>query len=410
MRRLLIASYIDISSSAYNGGGWVGALIKTLSSSGEYEVGVMFISARNDGESVHDGVRFYPIYAPLSYLDKLRSTLFHRPRLVRKIGMVNKIVNEFAPDMILLFGLETEAGAIVSHIKDVPVVVHIQGILSESVLRWFPKDINPSVLSMYSTIHERIHRHTTYDFYKEACARAADEKALFRIYRNYLGRTDWDRKSCLKYSRDAAYFQCDELLREDFSKVRWSRHEGIMRISTICNGEIYKGFDNILKTASILKERGVEYEWNVYGVNPDNLMVRLFEGELKEKFSDKNVCFRGRKTSSELAEILAQSSMYVHPSHTDNSPNSVCEAMMAGTPVVAMNVGGVSSIIDDGRDGFLIEDYDCEALAECIISLWNDPTLCSTISANARERAEKRHSSEHILGQLDAVFNSLVKR
>ncbi len=81
----------------------------------------------------------------------------------------------------------------------------------------------------------------------------------------------------------------------------------------------------------------------------------------------------------------------------DNSPNSICEAQVAGLPVVASKVGGVSSLIDDGTTGLLVERYDYENLANQVIQLIENRDLYATISQGSRAAARKRHNREKIV-------------
>jgi len=58
---------------------------------------------------------------------------------------------------------------------------------------------------------------------------------------------------------------------------------------------------------------------------------------------------------NEMVEAMKISRFMVHPSYIDNSPNSICEAQILGLPVVATNVGGVESLIENGKTGLLID-------------------------------------------------------
>ena len=60
---------------------------------------------------------------------------------------------------------------------------------------------------------------------------------------------------------------------------------------------------------------------------------------------------------------------YVHPSYIDNSPNSVCEAQVLGVPVVATDVGGVPSIVENGKTGWLVPANDPVATASRLSGL-----------------------------------------
>lgn len=68
--------------------------------------------------------------------------------------------------------------------------------------------------------------------------------------------------------------------------------------------------------------------------------------------------------SDKLVELLLESDLYVHTAYIDNSPNAICEAQYLGMPIIATYVGGVPSLIEQGKDGVLIPANDPFMLAE----------------------------------------------
>ena len=98
----------------------------------------------------------------------------------------------------------------------------------------------------------------------------------------------------------------------------------------------------------------------------------------------------------------------VHPSYIDNSPNSVCEAQYLGVPVIATNVGGVSSLIDNGMNGILVQSHDAYMLAGKIKMLAEAPELQKGLSRNAILAASARHDSRQIISTLMDIYKKLV--
>jgi glycosyltransferase involved in cell wall biosynthesis len=75
------------------------------------------------------------------------------------------------------------------------------------------------------------------------------------------------------------------------------------------------------------------------------------------------------------------------PSSCEGVPTALLEGMAAGRPVVATNVGHVSSIVDDGVEGFLVTPGDILSLAERLLRLLSDPALAARMGRAARRRA-----------------------
>ena len=83
--------------------------------------------------------------------------------------------------------------------------------------------------------------------------------------------------------------------------------------------------------------------------------------------------------------------MLVLPSLEDNCPMVVLEAMAAGVPIVASNVGGVPELIEDGVNGLLCDPRDPESMRSAVHRLLDDRHLGIRLSTEARERAFEAH-------------------
>jgi glycosyltransferase involved in cell wall biosynthesis len=95
------------------------------------------------------------------------------------------------------------------------------------------------------------------------------------------------------------------------------------------------------------------------------------------------------RSREELARAYHALDVYVVASRQEGGPKGVLEAMAAGVPLVTTRVGQAPELADHGRNGFLVDVEDAEAIAECVVRLRNDPTLCSAVTVSGRETAEQ---------------------
>ena len=84
----------------------------------------------------------------------------------------------------------------------------------------------------------------------------------------------------------------------------------------------------------------------------------------------------------------------------DAYPLSVIEAMSAGKPIVATDVGGIPEEFGDDDCGFLIKPNDSEALAKCLFDLVRDSEMRSRLGANARKHAERCFTQERFYNEV----------
>ena len=95
--------------------------------------------------------------------------------------------------------------------------------------------------------------------------------------------------------------------------------------------------------------------------------VREFQAQLQSR----PWCVYGGFANREaLKESLQSASLLVLPSIEDNCPMVVLEAMAAGVPVVAPNVGGVPELVDDGHTGLLCNPFDAGSIRAAVLRVW----------------------------------------
>ncbi|NIN11513.1 MAG: glycosyltransferase, partial [Gemmatimonadales bacterium] len=84
------------------------------------------------------------------------------------------------------------------------------------------------------------------------------------------------------------------------------------------------------------------------------------------------------------------SSVVLQKSTREGFGLTVTEALWKGTPVVASNVGGIPTQIEDGVSGFLVEPKDFDACAARVVELLENPDLARRVGDQAREHVRER--------------------
>lgn len=97
-------------------------------------------------------------------------------------------------------------------------------------------------------------------------------------------------------------------------------------------------------------------------------------------------------------------------STSEGFSNSIVEAMAAGRPVVATNVGGNQNAVKEGLTGLLVPPRDPLRLAAAIEELLENPELRRTMGSAARERAAKEFSAAAVVRSLESLYYSMLKR
>ena len=138
-------------------------------------------------------------------------------------------------------------------------------------------------------------------------------------------------------------------------------------------------------------------------------MKQMVERKEGRQFDNCNILVHGFLPSDKVWKLLSEATIYVHTAYAENSPNSICEAQCLGIPVISTNVGGISSLVQDGVDGILVPANDPWYMAYQIIQLSSDVQKMQEFSVRARERALERHSKDNITKELRNCYNTICK-
>ena len=382
-------SLYNPNSNFHNGGGWIASLEQIVRKEKTIELGVAFCFEADGWRHEVDGVTYYTIGSKKNNLDSYL-----------------KIIEDFKPDLIQIFGSENEFGIICAN-TNIPVVIHMQGCLPPYHNALFPVGMNSYDFLFQKGLSWR-YRFMGLRSEGSFRRRAEREIATIQSCRYFMGRTDWDKRLVGLFNPRTKYFHCEEALRDSFLKTEYNwefKNRKKVKIISVISNPWYKGMDLILKTAKNLKTfTELDFEWNVFGVRD----VRFYECKYKINAASVNVNIKGVATKDELVKELLDADCYVHSSYIDNSPNSLCEAQLIGVPVLATFVGGIPYLVKNGETGLLFPANDPYTLASLIGDVVSDRTLAISLSQKGRVQALNRHNPEKIGETLLNIYKQII--
>ncbi len=391
-------------------GGWIESLKNEILGRTNIELGIAF--CRGDRSYLNfksANVSYYklPYLKASGRIAGKVSNLSHRLEDLTVLDYARKTIREFNPDLIQIFGTEGNFGLITGE-NTVPVVIHLQGILNEITKKYF-QGISKFDIARYGDKRKLIFGSGLLHSYFIMKNQAKRELKIFRTCRHFLGRTDWDREIVRTYAPQSRYYHCDEVLREAFYHTSWTRQNSKKRtcLSTIRSSN-YKGLEMLAQCSLGLSDPGgLGVSFRVAGISKADEVYKIVVRKYGKRVESFLVPL-GMLTSDQIIGEMKSCDVFLHPSHADNSPNSLCEAMMLGIPIVATGAGGIPSLLKDGQEGFVTPTGDAEAMSEAIKKLLMDKNLADTFSANARKRAVARHDKGKIVRDLVSTYTSIL--
>ena len=112
----------------------------------------------------------------------------------------------------------------------------------------------------------------------------------------------------------------------------------------------------------------------------------------------------------DVPERMAEAQLFLLISKWEGFPRSILEAMRAGLPVVASDVGGVKESVVNGETGFVIPAGDVLQLRECLRQLLTDAELRTTMGEAGRARYEEKFTFDRLVERTTEVYQSVVCR
>lgn len=154
----------------------------------------------------------------------------------------------------------------------------------------------------------------------------------------------------------------------------------ILYLGTVC---IRKGLVYLFEALSLLSIEENDYEvWFIGSVAEEMT-------ETIEKYGRKNWHWKGHKPHYELADLISECDIAVHPSIEEGLSMVIAQILACGVPVIATTNTGGEDIIEDGINGFIIPIRSPHAIANKIMQLYNDKTLLLSMKLNAVNIARK---------------------
>lgn len=166
-----------------------------------------------------------------------------------------------------------------------------------------------------------------------------------------------------------------------------------------------KGLPILLESLATLKQAHPDILLTVVGDGPDRYQLEQMTAELG---LSENVNYVGYKSQAEVREHFQQTDIFVMSSFAEGIPVVLMEAMAAGVPVIATQIAGVSELVIDGLNGFLVPPSDCISLGSRIEELLNNHKLRETFGMAGRAKVERDFNIHHEVGRLHQLMSSAL--
>ncbi|MBU0761873.1 MAG: glycosyltransferase family 4 protein [Candidatus Altiarchaeota archaeon] len=273
-------------------------------------------------------------------------------------------------------------------VKDIPFVATMHGIASQEIISNINQGLTPSL------IPKIIYHFINHTFYTKKMI--AESDAVIAIS-DELAHLIPQKFSIANKKVHQVYNGIDT---EEFKPMKRKNTEKV--IFTVSTLHKQKGIQNLIKAMRDIKDSKLI----IAGEGPYR---QELEGLVCEMGLEKKVVFLGRVENMHLPKYYNRSSMFAIPTiRVEGLPLIELEAMSCGLAVVASDIGGIPTAINDGVNGLLVMPGDIEGLASAIERVLNDRKLAEKLGKNARATILKKFSREKMVEDTIKVYEKLT--
>lgn len=166
-----------------------------------------------------------------------------------------------------------------------------------------------------------------------------------------------------------------------------------------------KDYYTFLRMAQILLKSKKNLVFVIVG---DGLLLNEIQRKVVALNLHERVIFTGKRV--DIGNFLNIMDVFCHTSLYEGFPNVVGEAMLAGLPTVSTDVGDVNKMIEDGKNGFLVQPGEAEKIAERVNTLLDNKALAKEFSENAAKTIKKNFSVTKMVSEYEKIYSGIMNK
>jgi glycosyltransferase involved in cell wall biosynthesis len=163
-----------------------------------------------------------------------------------------------------------------------------------------------------------------------------------------------------------------------------------------------KGIKEFVEAARHLKAKGIQARFALVGSPDPGNPQSVPEETLKNWHRAGTIEWWGWR--EEMASVYQSAHIVCLPSYREGTPKSLLEAAACGRPIIATNVPGCREIVQDGYNGYLINNLDPDALANALQKLIEDPGERQRMGKNGRQLAVAEFALNRVIEETLGVY------
>ena len=343
----------------------------------------MAVALQEDGHEVIVGVGSEGAFTSLLVKNNIRYIMI--ASLVRAISPMNDLkavknildtLKSIQPDLLTLHSSKAGIlGRVAAKITKTPVIFTAHG--------WaFTEGVSPKKQWLYRQI----------------------ERLGVLLADRVITVSKYDKNLAIKYhvGKDNTLYAIHNGMQDIASALMATFENDISVITMVARFQSPKNHKMLLEALATLKTLA----WRVQFIGEDGGLMQEVKDFGIELGIDERISYLGHREDIEI--LLKKSDIFVLTSRWEGFPLTILEAMRAGLPVIASDVGGVSEAVLDKETGFLVRDSD--DLKEALQKTLSSQTLRGSLGEAGRKRYEQYFTFETMYQKTLALYREVIQK
>lgn len=165
-----------------------------------------------------------------------------------------------------------------------------------------------------------------------------------------------------------------------------------------------KGIDILIEAFKRVSNKYPDWTLKILGHYPDKILLDKYIADHPKIFHQKAVHYK------DMPDQVRRCAIVVLPSRSEAMGRILIEAMAAGKARIGANVGGIHTVIEDGKDGFLFDSENVDALESLLDKLMGDAELRKKLGTASIKRADEEFGKKNYFEKLNKLYQDVLSQ
>jgi glycosyltransferase involved in cell wall biosynthesis len=233
-------------------------------------------------------------------------------------------------------------------------------------------------------------------------------KKLIRILRElkfFVSITPYSKELIQKKTHATIFDICNPIPDNLFNIIDQSQEKRIFYMGVISRR---KNLLNLIKSLVFVKNEINDIKLIIAGKISDQTYFSEIMNYVIEHNLSKNVKYIGKISEKEKYIQFSKMQFLVLPSLQETAPMVISETFAAGKPAIASNICGIPYMLDEERNGLLIDPNNVKEIADKIIYLIKNPDVCKSMGNHCKQFAIKHHSLKNVVRRYNQMYKEVI--